>query len=160
MWDLFTILFSVLWIFLFWRQWTLTLLSSEMWGQACQRHPLPPHFSLKKIELVDSSENLTPICQARRRHITIVCNIFVVVSRNFTCIFHQVPVSRKLVPVKLFLWLSTFNMVHIHCTPVIVTCIRRFASSMEWIVYCVQCTPQIFRWRPRRRLGKTGLVEW
>ena len=159
MWDLFTIFFFVLWVFRYWRQWTLTLRSSDMWGQACLRNPLPPHFSLK-IELFDSTENLAPICQARRRHIPNVCNIVVAVSRNFTCIFHRVPVSRKFVPVKLFLWLSTFNMVHIHCTPVIVTCVPRFASSMEWIVYCVQCTPQIFRWRPRRRLGKTGLVEW
>ena len=39
----------------------------------CQRNPLPPHFSLK-IELVDSSENLAPICQ---RHIAEVCNIVV-----------------------------------------------------------------------------------
>ena len=50
--------------------------------------PLPPKFSLK-IELVYSSDNFAPICQARRRHIPNVCNIVVVVLRNFTYIFYM-----------------------------------------------------------------------
>jgi hypothetical protein len=75
-----------------------------------QRNLLPPHFSLN-IELVDSSENWVHIRQARLRHIPDVCNIVVVGSKNFKYIFRRIPVSRRLVPVKSYLWLSTCKIV-------------------------------------------------